>query len=198
MTRSASSARALTRMTGMSLVLRRSPSTSSPSRAGIITSSRTRSGFSRETTSSAACPSSASRTSYPSMRSRRERRLRSIGSSSTTRTVHSPITVESLPAGWSTPHLRVVGQDHFGLGRGQIDHDRAVVAQLPVDDEPGIWWKRRLLHMTTSTQELPPPRGFYSPFAPVEEVLHALALVVALEQQGVGGHVEGRGGRPVE
>src|SRR5436853_75587 len=133
-------------MTGIWLVRRRSPSTSSPLRAGSITSSSTRSGFSLATISRAVWPSSASRTSYPSSCNRRDRSLRSIGSSSTTRTVHGPIRVSSLPGARRSPHGKVIGHHHVGLRRGQVDHGTNLVRQLPLDHESRIWWGGHPLH----------------------------------------------------
>jgi hypothetical protein len=107
----------------------------------------------------------------------------------------------SLPVSSSQAQINtdggVVGEDHLGLGRREVD-DRIIVGELPLNDEPRIWWERHLLHTPISTQERHVPRGRSSAFAAIKEIFHPLPLVIALEQERLGGHIERRRGRAVE
>src|SRR6266446_491499 len=109
------------------------------------------------------------------MRSNRDRRLRSIGSSSTTSTWRPDDSEEfispksyrglqsgSAPGGGDAADADVVGQHHFAIGLvrlldRQVDQARGrsggVVDQLPFDDEtPGIVGAGHVLHVPISTQ----------------------------------------------
>src|SRR5260221_13260998 len=109
------------------------------------------------------------------MRSNRDRRLRSIGSSSTTSTWRPDDSEEfiapksyrglrngSAPGGGDAADAHVVGQDHFAVGLVRMvdrqvnqtrGHSEGVVGQLPFDDEtPGIVGAGHVLHVPISTQ----------------------------------------------